>query len=486
MASADLILANRAYADHNQPPGHGEAATGAGGLVAAVGSAIQPWDGATGTLWIGAGRGERDREFVDANGMESLETHQGPILHRRLFFDDAAWAGHYESVSNSFLWPALHLVRPGLTGQAMFFPAPAVPSDDDWRHYTEVNRAFAEAAAGSGRRSAWVHDYQLGLVPALLRQQGFPGPIGFFLHTPFPPAEHVAGETSPRGMELFSAFVRGVLGADLAAFQTERDAANFASAAVACCGASGTGPRLEFEGRPVHVLALPVGVNADDVRDASPAPLPEGMREAQREGLKVVAALERADFTKGIPARLAAIERAYDQGARFAYFGSASPTREGIALYEGLDAVIDEAAARAEAAARRAGCPFVQNSGALSWDEVVAVLGAADVVFTSSLADGMNLVPLQAAIAQQSRRQRGIAIAGKDAGVSIAYQDFAGEGLVVVDPLDIEEMARQLADATGGRTAPMSDRFVQNVNERDARHWASAFMQALEEAHADH
>ena len=221
-------------------------------------------------------------------------------------------------------------------------------------------------------------------------------------------------------------------------------------------------------------------------RGAGPVALPPIAREARDQGLKLVVALERADFTKGIPARLLAVAAAYGTGARFAYFGSASPTREGIALYEGFESVVRDAAERAADAASKADCPFGQQAAALSWGEVVALLGAADVVFTSSLSDGMNLVPLQAAIAQESRSPRGVVIAGQDAGVAQAYAKFAGEGLLVVDPLDAESMTAALLRAISGDERGMSDRFVAAVRDHDAAHWADEFMTVLEGVHAEH
>src|SRR5690606_34274006 len=119
-------------------------------------------------------RGRFDREWTDAGGREALALPGGGSLsHRRLFFDDDAWEGHYVHAANAFLWPAMHLVRlplPALTG---YFPPPATPSDADWGHLVAVNGAFADAALAEARGgSCWVHDYQLGLVPAMLLERG--------------------------------------------------------------------------------------------------------------------------------------------------------------------------------------------------------------------------------------------------------------------------------------------------------------------------
>lgn len=475
MAFAGLIVANRAYIDHTAPPNGDAPVQGAGGLVAALSSAIDPWDGTKGSFWIGAGRGEYDQLFVDERGIELLATPRGSLLHQRLFFDEETWAGHYDAVANSFLWPALHLVRPGLRERARFFPRPAIPAATDWDAFERVNRAFARAAGDAGQQLAWIHDYQLALVPRLLRDSAFDGRIGYFLHTPFPRIDCLEMAARP----FLARFVAGVLGADLAGFQAERDRTNFQAAATELFDATVEGPAITCDGHTTMTGVFPVGVNAGEVSGAAGGALPPAAATLTEAKLPLVAGLERADFTKGIPERLEAVARAYERGARFAYFGASSPTRQGVAIYEGFAEVIAEAAERAASAASRAGCPFVQQSSSLTWPEVVAVLAAADVVFTPSLADGMNLVPLQAAIAQAPRLQRGVILAGRDAGVCHAFGRYLGDGLEAVDPLDGEAMTAALIRAVAGELPPMSDQFVAAVADADAARWAEQFTAAL-------
>ncbi len=115
---------------------------------------------------------------------------------------------------------------------------------------------------------------------------------------------------------------------------------------------------------------------------------------------------------------------------------------------------------------------------------MLALLREADVVFTASLADGMNLVPLQAAVAQSSRpaAERGVVLAGRDAGVSSAYAGFEEDGLVPFDPLKPEGATRVLLDALKGRPGRISDRLVAAVREHDAHAWGRNFLGALDGA----
>lgn len=480
-----LILANRAFLDHESPRwADSPSSAGSGGLLAAVRPIIQPWDGEAGTTWIGAGMGRFDREWTDERGFELLETTRGLLRHRRLFFAPPAWQGHYAEVSNCFLWPLLHLVRYDLPAVTGYYPAPAAPAPADWQAYLAVNTAFADAAAEE--RDApwcWIHDYQLAVTPGLLRERGFSAPIGFFLHTPFPDlavAKPYLGEGSG---ESFRRVVTGMLGADLLGFQTPADVERFRRAAVEFAGADDARGGVRFDGHIVRLRACPVGIDVDDVLDVAKTALtPSRVTAARQAGLPLVVGLERGDFTKGIPERLRAVAAAFRGGARFAYLGIAAPTREGVRAYEALEAAVEAEARAAREAAVAAGGSFAHVRANVGWPDVVALQREADVVFTSSLADGQNLVPLQAAVAQSLRpgADRAVIISGRDAGVSDSFAEFAGKGLAITDPLDADAMHETLRAALDGAPGRVSDRFVTAVHTRDARWWATEFLASLE------
>jgi trehalose-6-phosphate synthase len=482
---ADLILANRSYVDHAGPPG--EAAPiglSEGGLLEAVRPVIAGWDGASGTTWIGAARGPHDREWTGPEGFEFVPTPHGSLRHRRLFFDPATWAGHYVTVANSFLWPLLHLIRIPLPEVTSYYPQPERLTREAWEAYREVNRRFAEAACEeTTARTCWVHDYQLALVPGNLRSLGFRGQVGFYLHTPFPALGVVAPFLDEMGRGALAEFVEGMLGADVVGLQSESDVDRFVQACETLAGAKADGSRVEFRGRTVRVGAYPVGIDAGALLDvARTARLPGVLTQSRTPGSPLVVGLERCDFTKGIPERLATIASAYRSGERFDYVGVAAPTREGIGVYAALDRAMAAAVAGAEEAAKKSGASFQQLRRAIPWPEVVALLRDADVVFTSSLSDGMNLVPLQAAIAQSLRPpgRRAVIITGQDAGVSRALAAYREDGFVPVDPLDPEMMASVFKEALLGRPARVSDRLIEALRTNDASAWASRFLGDLE------
>lgn len=484
---AGLILANRAYLDHSLPPGSAEPPSPpGGGLVAALRAAVAPGVSTRDTVWIGAGRGEADRAHVDDSGREIIATARGPLQHRRLFFDDRTWASHYAAVSNEFLWPLLHLGQRDLPEVTDYYPRPALPGDNDWIAYERVNRAFSAAAMEENPgRTAWVHDYQLALVPGLLRQSGFRDPIGFFLHTPFPSIEIAARYLPSAEVRMFRAWCEGMLGADLIAFQTEEDVERFRVAAVEF-GAVLRVDGLSFGDRQVELRAIPVGIDVaapgQETSGGMSTVLAEAVGLARIRDLRLVVALERADYTKGIPERHRALADAARRGVRFAYLGISAPTRAGVAGYDKLGKVIADSAAMAGDIIRLAGGSFDYRQVSVNWSDVVGLLSEADVVFTASLADGMNLVPLQAAVAQSQRprMERGTIMSGRGAGVSSAYRDMERDGLISVDPLDMEQTTETLIAAIEGRLDRTSDRLVAAVNRKSAQAWATEFLGELE------
>jgi len=485
MGSSGLILANRAYLDHEAPRwAESPSSSGNGGLLAALRPVIEPWDGVRGTTWIGAGLGRHDREWTDERGFELLETPRGLLRHRRLYFPRRVWQGHYAQVSNSFTWPLFHIVRYDLPAATGYYPEPALVSAQDWADFEAVNNAFAAAAAEEAAPWAWVHDYQLALVPRMLRERGFAGGIGFFLHIPFPDCEVAARYLRDGRGAAFKRLVGGMLGAGLLGFQTEGDRERFAHAASVLCGATAVEGGLEIEGRYVRTGVFPVGIDPEEVLEvARVAATPPRVQNARASGLPLVVGLERGDFTKGIPERLRAVAAAFRSGMRFAYIGIAAPTREGVSAYESLEAAVEAAADEARAAAAAVGGSFAHARANVGWNDVVALQREADVVFTSSLADGQNLVPLQAAIAQSLRRaeERGVVVTGRDAGVAHTLSGFERDGLAVVDPLDPGAMRETLVRALRGEPGRISERFVGEVRRRDALAWATGFIEALEE-----
>ncbi|MET0928176.1 MAG: trehalose-6-phosphate synthase, partial [Aeromicrobium sp.] len=195
-----VVIANRLPVDRvTAPNGDTMWRTSPGGLV----TALEPVMVRNGGAWIGwHGAADEKVKPFDQNGM-----HLVPVP---LSEDEVA--EYYEGFSNATLWPLYHDVV-----------APPEFHREWWDSYVRVNRRFAEKAAEVANEGAvvWVQDYQLQLVPTMLRELRPDLRIGFFLHIPVPPTELF--QQLPWRREI----LEGLLGADLVGFQMPGAAQNF-------------------------------------------------------------------------------------------------------------------------------------------------------------------------------------------------------------------------------------------------------------------
>ena len=202
---------------------------------------------------------------------------------------------YYEGFCNATLWPLYHDVI-----------APPEFHRRWWDAYVTVNRSFAQAAVDQAAPGAtiWVHDYQLQLVPQMVREQRSDVRIGFFNHIPFP------------GYEIFaqlpwrSQVVNGLLGADLLGFQRRADAANFLRACRRAAGLATRGATVRVGDRVVRAAAFPISIDAEALeqiaRRESVRKRAAEIRLALDEPATVLLGIDRLDYTKGIPHRLQA------------------------------------------------------------------------------------------------------------------------------------------------------------------------------------
>src|SRR5689334_10744764 len=413
-----VVVASRLPVDRAEGPDGGqEWRTSPGGLV----TALEPVMRRAGGIWIGwsGDAGEAPGEFeaagLDLVGLGLSETEVGRF---------------YEGFCNATLWPLYHDV----------IAAPAFHRSW-WEAYVAVNRRFAQAAAEQAAPGAtvWVHDYQLQLVPQMLREQRTDVRIGFFNHIPFP------------GYEIFAQLpwrrqvVEGLLGADLLGFQRRADATNFLRACRRAVGltAQGSTVRVREPGgsREIQAAAFPISIDAkglaeiaqrDDVRKRS-AQICEALGEP---GL-VLLGVDRLDYTKGIVHRL----RAYGElvadgrlGPRPVLIQVASPSRERVEAYKTLRDEVEVMVGRINGEHGEVGYhPVHYLHQSFPREEMAALYLAAHVMLVTPLRDGMNLVAKEY-----------VACRNDESG-TLVLSEFTGAadelaGAFLVNPHDIEGM----------------------------------------------
>jgi trehalose 6-phosphate synthase len=375
----------------------------------------------------------------------------------------------YEGFANRTLWPLYHdaVRRPEFHRRW-------------WWPYVDVNRRFAEAAAESAGKGAsvWVHDYQLHLVPAMLREMRPDLKIGFFLHIPFPPAELFA-QLPWRGQVL-----EGLLGADLVGFHTKNGARNFTEVCRRYTSAVGFQTELHYHGRKVRVGSFPISIDVRTFEEKAREPLVRDRAQQLRQMLgswrKVILGVDRLDYTKGIDIRLKAFDELLERGRRSAndcvFVQVAVPSREDVAEYAELRAQVEQLVGHINGRHGEAGMAAVHYLyRGLPFDELIAFYLAADVMMVTPLRDGMNLVAKEWVTTRL------------DSTGALMLSEFTGAAIelsqaLLVNPHDVDGLSSTLDAALSLPEGEQKRRMTamrRVVKKNDVFHWADSFLKAL-------
>jgi trehalose 6-phosphate synthase/phosphatase len=377
---------------------------------------------------------------------------------------------YYEGFSNGVLWPLFHYLLDQVPLHVR-----------DWEPYVEVNQKFADVVADHYESGdlIWVHDYQLLLLPELLRQRLPQARIGFFLHIPFP-AEELFRTLPERERVL-----RGLLGADLVGFHTPAYLRHFAASLTQVLGLTIDIDRVQLSDREVRLGVFPMGVDAATFSSLAEAPEVEAEVKALREdgSVRLLVGVDRLDYTKGIPRRLLAYERLLQQHPelreRVRLVQVAVPSRTNVEAYQDFRAVVDGMVGRINGAfGTPRWVPVHYIYRGLSEPELVALYRAADVMLVTPLRDGMNLVAKEFVASRIDGD--GVLVLSEFAGASWELPEA-----IQVNPYSVEGIADGCSRALSmgeeerrTRLAPLRNR----VATYDVHHWAATFLQQLEAA----
>src|SRR5688572_32523071 len=288
-ASRLLIVSNRLPVTAAVDDGRIHLADAGGGLATGLGG----WHCQTEALWFGW---PGDVSKADAAARDGLQRQLRDQRVEPIFLSADEVDRYYDGFSNRVLWPLFH------------YQIDRVPVDPTgWEAYRRVNEKFADAVAQSYQDgdAIWVHDYQLMLVPWLLRKRLPDARIGFFLHIPFPSSE--VFRILPWRREI----LRGLLGADLIGFHTFAYMRHFMTSLLHVGGLEADVDRVRIGTRDVTVGVFPMGVDAAAFKQLAASPDVVARADAIRRdagGRRILLGIDRLDYTKGIPQRLEAID----------------------------------------------------------------------------------------------------------------------------------------------------------------------------------
>ncbi len=436
-----------------------------GGLV----TALEPFLRAHSGAWIGW-PGVADAE-VEAFEEDGLQLH--PVALSASEVRD-----YYEGFSNGTLWPLYHDVV-----------APPAFHRRWWNAYVRVNQRFADVTAKVAAQGAtvWVQDYQLQLVPAMLRELRPDLRIGFFLHIPFPPVELFM--QLPWRTEI----IRGLLGADLVGFHRPGGAQNFLWLARRLVGlepsrgAVGVRTRpgvVQVGDRTVRVGAFPISIDSAGLdalaRSKDVQQHAKQIREDLGRPKKILLGVDRLDYTKGIDVRLRALYELFADGrvdpGEVTMIQLATPSRERVDHYKQMRGEIEQAVGRINGEFSTVGHPVVHYlHQSVDRRELTAFMTAADVMVVTPVRDGMNLVCKEYVACRY------------DLGGALVLSEFAGAAAeltsaFLVNPHDLDGVKNALdaaltLDPAEGRRRMRALR--RQVLTHDVDRWARSFLDAL-------
>lgn len=397
----------------------------------------------------------------------------------------------YKRFSKEAFWPTLHT-----------FWERAIFREEDWQVFLAVNRKFAERTAAEAAEGAtvWLHDYNLWMVPAALRELRPDLRIAFFHHTYFPSAD--AFNVLPWRREI----VGSLLQCDYIGFHIPRQAKNFVDVAAgvaslriverrACApryltygcavGLETMTSRIEVHGRQIGLGAHPVGLDLDRIRRSLQHPKTPGRRAAIRNEFadkRLVLSVERLDYTKGTLEKIRAfgdvLERYPRMRGKVSLVVVCVPAAKEMTVYDELQVQIEQAVGRVNGQYAEVGwSPIRFFFRPLPFEEVVAWYAEADVMWITPLRDGLNLVCKEYVATQGQIDGHGVLVLSEFAGAAAELH-----GALLTNPHDPADLRERLCQALDMDQEERDSR-LRGLNEivchNDIVRWGQEFLEAV-------
>ncbi|KEO74508.1 bifunctional alpha,alpha-trehalose-phosphate synthase (UDP-forming)/trehalose-phosphatase [Anditalea andensis] len=455
-----IIVSNRLPISLDYKDGKPDFKTSAGGLATGLGSIFKEAN----NIWIGwPGNYVEDPEVRAEIYLELHEHKMSPVFLTQADIED-----FYEGFSNETLWPAFHYFTQHIIYEKRF-----------WEAYVRVNVKFCEAILKKADPddTIWVHDYQLLLLPQMLREKLPNATIAFFQHIPFPSYEII------RMLPWRKAILEGMCGADLIGFHTYDDMRHFLSSAGRILGLSNESGYMQADSRLINVDAFPMGIDYEKFESAANSTKTQNYVTKFKKLLgdqKLLLSIDRLDYSKGIPQRL----RAFDELLKTYphYHNKVSlimivvPSRDTVKKYKELKEEIDTLVGRINSAYSTLNwVPVHYFYRAFPFAELSAFYHMSDIALVTPLRDGMNLVCKEFVASKTDKM--GVLILSEMAGASKELQDA-----VLVNPNDLDAVTTAIYEALNMDEEIQSARMTamqETIKRYDIFQWVKVFMDRL-------
>jgi trehalose 6-phosphate synthase/phosphatase len=458
--SKTIIVSNRLPISLRHRKGKFEFKPSAGGLATGLGSIYKEGE----NIWIGwPGNTVEDPEQRAEIMLELHELKMAPVFLTKEDVEE-----FYEGFSNETLWPAFHY----FTQYMVYNPA-------HWEAYVRVNEKFCEAILKKAgpEDTIWVHDYQLLLLPKMLREKLPNATIAFFQHIPFPSYEII------RMIPWRKQLLEGMVGADLIGFHTYDDMRHFLSAVGRITGLSSESGYIQAENRIINVDSFPMGIDYDKFANQAKSRKTQGIvREFRKqvEDQKLIITIDRLDYSKGIPQRIQAFAQLLKEHkelhGKVAMIMIVVPSRDKVQSYKELKQEIDLLVGRINSEySTLTWVPVHYFYRSFPFEELSAFYSMSDIALVTPLRDGMNLVCKEFVASKTD--QTGVLILSEMAGASKELQDA-----VLVNPNDQQSVIDAIYNSLSMKPAEQKARMVsmqESLKKYDVFQWVKVFMDRL-------
>ncbi len=418
--------------------------------------------------WIGWPGGTNKSPEIRRNITRILEKE---CIHP-VFLSQEDFALFYEGYCNSTIWPLFH-----------YFLVYTEHRKEYWEYYQKVNQMFLDKVLRVARNDdiIWIHDYQLMLLPKMVREKLPNSKIGFFLHIPFPSYEMF------RTLENRKEILEGIMGADLVGFHTYDYMRHFLSSVYRILNMETLNNQYYINTRIVSIDTFPMGINYEKYHEY---PITKkGIKTIDKyksiySKRKLILSVDRLDYSKGILNRIEAFDYFLTTNpewrSKVSMFMIIVPSRDNVTKYRELKIRVDEKIGKINGKFSHLGwIPIHYFYKTFKSEDLIALYNISDIALITPLRDGMNLVAKEYVAAKND--QPGVLILSEMAGASAELTEA-----LLINPNNIDEIGTAIKEAL---TMPEDEqlarlRYMQSViKKQNVRVWANSFISEVNKIH---